>query len=179
MKSLARTLVASAALGALATPASAVNRLFTISGAPDASFELPASPVPDLVFPDAFRIASVSGTLNGNPVTAIMEFYLAGSGGGVCAGTFCSLLDLCGPQLFSGATDAPTFVLGDYQMTDFLGNPTGRLVISEVGGGGTVPEPGTWAMLVAGFGMVGCALRTRRGLVRAGLRRRRATAVTA
>lgn len=36
------------------------------------------------------------------------------------------------------------------------------------GGGGVIPEPGTWAMLIAGFGLVG-----------AGLRRRRATALTA
>ena len=167
MNRLARTLVASAALGALATPASAVNYLFTISGGDNATFVLPASPMPDTVFADAFRIASVDGILNGNPFNTFMEFYVASSGGGVCAGTFCGLLDLYGPQLFSGATDAPTFVPGDYQMADFLGNPTERLVISEVGGG-VVPEPGTWAMLIAGFSLVG-----------AGLRRRRATAATA
>lgn len=35
-------------------------------------------------------------------------------------------------------------------------------------GGGVIPEPGTWAMMIAGFGLVG-----------AGLRRRRAAALTA
>jgi hypothetical protein len=30
------------------------------------------------------------------------------------------------------------------------------------GGGGVVPEPGTWAMLIAGFGLVGAAARRRR-----------------
>ena len=30
------------------------------------------------------------------------------------------------------------------------------------GGGNTVPEPATWAMLIAGFGMVGASLRRRR-----------------
>ncbi|WP_448580504.1 PEPxxWA-CTERM sorting domain-containing protein [Thermaurantiacus sp.] len=30
------------------------------------------------------------------------------------------------------------------------------------GGGGVIPEPGTWAMLIAGFGLVGAAARRRR-----------------
>ena len=33
-------------------------------------------------------------------------------------------------------------------------------------GGGTVPEPASWAMMVAGFGLVGFATRRRRGLTR-------------
>jgi phospholipase/lecithinase/hemolysin len=36
-----------------------------------------------------------------------------------------------------------------------------------------VPEPATWAMLIAGFGMIGSALRNRRGSVGGALRRRR------
>ena len=36
------------------------------------------------------------------------------------------------------------------------------------GGGGVIPEPATWAMLIAGFGLVGSALRRhRRGTVAA------------
>ncbi len=35
-----------------------------------------------------------------------------------------------------------------------------------------VPEPATWAMLIAGFGMVGFALRNRRGMVGISARRR-------
>ncbi|WP_207789923.1 PEPxxWA-CTERM sorting domain-containing protein [Sandarakinorhabdus limnophila] len=30
-------------------------------------------------------------------------------------------------------------------------------------GGGEVPEPATWAMLIAGFGLVGAVARRRRG----------------
>ncbi len=43
--------------------------------------------------------------------------------------------------------------------------PCGRLC----GGGGAVPEPSTWALLILGFGGVGVSLRTRRrlGLLRA------------
>jgi hypothetical protein len=32
--------------------------------------------------------------------------------------------------------------------------------------GGTIPEPGTWALLIAGFGMIGSTLRNRRNLAR-------------
>jgi hypothetical protein len=163
---LARTLLASAALAALAAPASAVTYVFTLSGGLEGSWTLPASPVPDVVFPDAFRINDVSGTLSGAPFTTLMEFYTASSGGGVCAGTFCSLFDLLGPQLFSGTPAAPTFELGSYTLTNFFGDPA-RLTISEAGGG-VIPEPAAWAMMIAGFGLVG-----------AGLRRRRETAVTA
>lgn len=38
-----------------------------------------------------------------------------------------------------------------------------RLVFPVVGGGGVIPEPATWAMLIAGFGLVGGVAR-RRGL---------------
>ena len=31
-------------------------------------------------------------------------------------------------------------------------------------GGGAVPEPATWALLIAGFGLAGSALRRRAGL---------------
>jgi hypothetical protein len=34
--------------------------------------------------------------------------------------------------------------------------------VSGLGGGGAVPEPATWAMLIAGFGLVGLAARRRR-----------------
>lgn len=158
---LVRTLLASAALAALATPASALTYVFTVSGSSEGSWELPASPVPDTVFPDAFRIASVTGTLGGAPFTAFMEFYLSSSGGGICAGSGCSLIDLSRPQLFSGTTAAPTFVLGAYAMNDVRGNPVARLTIAEAGSV-DVPEPGSRAMLILGLGLVGAGLRRRR-----------------
>ena len=34
--------------------------------------------------------------------------------------------------------------------------------IDEVGNPGVVPEPATWAMMIAGFGMVGGAMRSAR-----------------
>lgn len=159
---LARTLLASAALAALAAPASAVTYVFTLSDGKTGSWQLPASPVPDVVFPgDGFRLLNVSGTVDGSPFTALMEFYTAGFGGGVCAGSACSLLDLYGPQLFTGSEAAPTFTLGTFAMTDVFGTPSATLTIS------VIPEPGSWAMMIAGFGLVGAGLRRRREAVAA------------
>ncbi len=35
----------------------------------------------------------------------------------------------------------------------------------ETAGGGVIPEPATWAMLIAGFGLVGSAMRRRNGRI--------------
>jgi len=45
-------------------------------------------------------------------------------------------------------------------------NPTALVVSPNPGGGdvGAVPEPATWAMMIAGFGGVGWTLRRRRGM---------------
>jgi hypothetical protein len=53
---------------------------------------------------------------------------------------------------------------------DFGTTPISKIVFSSTGNSfefdsiatGTVPEPGTWAMLIAGFGLTGLAMRRRR-----------------
>ncbi|WP_448582693.1 PEPxxWA-CTERM sorting domain-containing protein [Thermaurantiacus sp.] len=152
---LARTLLVSAALAATAAPTSATTYVFTLSGGPTGSWKLPASPVPDVVFLIGFRLNSVSGTLRGAPFTDRMQFYEASEGGGVCIGVFCTLLDLYRPQLYSGTPAAPTFLRGSFGLNDPFGTPAARLTIAPI------PEPASWAMLIAGFGLVGSALRRR------------------
>ncbi|MFN7177077.1 MAG: PEPxxWA-CTERM sorting domain-containing protein, partial [Thermaurantiacus sp.] len=49
------------------------------------------------------------------------------------------------------------FLLDDVRLT----------VVDGGGGGGVIPEPATWAMLIAGFGLVGGALRRRRTALQA------------
>jgi hypothetical protein len=151
--------------GGIAAPAAAVDMVsFTTVGAFDASWTLPKSPTPDIDFGNAFRINGVDIIFNGNPVTAFVEFYSEGGGGGACSDIFCSLFDLYGPALFSGTTAEPTFLTGIFSLNQ--GSPTGpdvRLTIADVpNGGGVIPEPATWAMLIAGFGLVGSTLRRRR-----------------
>lgn len=41
-------------------------------------------------------------------------------------------------------------------------NRSGLVTLASIGGAGAVPEPATWAMMLAGFGMAGAALRRRR-----------------
>jgi hypothetical protein len=90
---------------------------------------------------------------------------------------FVGITDTFGPEPpsfiwgnFTGyLTDADTAALtgigpfiGD--VSTFFFN-TGNAALFEVdvgGGGGGVPEPATWSMLVAGFGLMGAALRRRR-----------------
>ena len=56
----------------------------------------------------------------------------------------------------------PTFtILGDFALNyRVVGVPGGAVVNPP--GGGAVPEPATWAMMVAGFGLLGGSLRRRR-----------------
>lgn len=162
MKYLTRSLLAGVAAIALTAPASAVTYFFSYAGTDTASWQLPASPVPDVVFSDAFRINAVNMIVNGNPVTALQEYYLGGNGGGVCAGFACGILDLYGPQLFSGTLAAPTFLLGSFDMTNAFGTPAGTLRISVGDEPPVIPEPATWAMMIAGFGLVGASIRRRR-----------------
>ena len=68
-----------------------------------------------------------------------------------------------GPSLFSGTTAAPKFILGNYSRAGVFGpidlpiSGVLNLSITSVPGG--VPEPSTWMMMVAGFGLLGGAMR--------------------
>jgi len=55
-----------------------------------------------------------------------------------------------------GQTVAPISVFSAYEFQAFRGN----VVIASVAG--SVPEPASWAMMLAGFGVLGTALRRRR-----------------
>ena len=51
---------------------------------------------------------------------------------------------------------------GTYQTIQFGANQAGTLTVTNLGVS-AVPEPASWAMLIAGFGLVGGALRSRNG----------------
>ncbi|MHB8529924.1 MAG: PEPxxWA-CTERM sorting domain-containing protein [Caulobacteraceae bacterium] len=56
----------------------------------------------------------------------------------------------------------PLFARSGKVMRTFSANSTGGFsALLTAGGGGGVPEPATWAMLIAGFAMVGYAVRRR------------------
>ncbi|MFA7441709.1 MAG: PEPxxWA-CTERM sorting domain-containing protein [Sphingomonadaceae bacterium] len=70
---------------------------------------------------------------------------------------------------YAAAFASPAFSSASYQLGAGAYSVTGIVTLSSRGGGGgaevvAVPEPATWAMLIAGFGMVGAGLRRRAAL---------------
>jgi len=90
-------------------------------------------------------------TLNGTPIT--------GSGGGFNSWTAFSS---AGGSFVSGV-NLLTFRVSNFGQAD--GNPSGLRV--ELGGNASVPEPQSWMLLIAGFGLVGAAARRRKVVVAA------------
>jgi hypothetical protein len=77
---------------------------------------------------------------------------------------------VCGDSIASGSDEGTLHTLtgwGDYQFYDFYSTGTNGAAPGNVLLGGlaltpSVPEPGTWAMMILGFGAVGAAVRRRR-----------------
>lgn len=70
-----------------------------------------------------------------------------------------------GEMLYTGDEASPTFRLGSFGLSD---GASIRITVDGIAPPptGDVPEPASWAMMIAGFGMVGAGLRTRRQQVR-------------
>jgi hypothetical protein len=111
----------------------------------------------------------VDALVNGNPQGAYMQFdnfedryndFYFGTAG-YSLWSYDMAYGGCEGPMWSGSPSAPTLLPGRYRCyewvdwgwTEFQSNH--RVVIAEV------PEPGTWALLLAGFGLVGSSLRRR------------------
>ncbi len=74
-------------------------------------------------------------------------------------------------QLFDFSADLAagqtvTFLVGTGN-DGYLNDSTGlQLKVAQNGGAGAVPEPASWAMMIAGIGLSGAALRRRNARVR-------------
>jgi hypothetical protein len=68
------------------------------------------------------------------------------------------LYELFGPQLYSKAEAAPTFLGGTYQLRDIGGKIYNLTITTDVV---AIPEPASWALMIAGFGAVGLVTRRR------------------
>lgn len=177
MKKLA-ILASGTAMLALAAPADAALLQFTISGndttsaadpAPIVflSFRIDSSPVvePVNVVPDSvFSIRDVAGTFQYGTTTFAspqpISFYATSQAGGLVVGSD-ALFVFDGPQLYSGAEATPTFRTGDFTLAfrTASGLSPMALTIAEVP---AIPEPSSWALMLAGFAMVSGAIRYRR-----------------
>ncbi|MGZ3377905.1 MAG: PEPxxWA-CTERM sorting domain-containing protein [Phenylobacterium sp.] len=183
--------VAGAAMAvALAAAGSAAAETYTFSAAPDQGWS-PFSfsfTTPDLLSPgEPFSFTSFKVT-NGD------QSYLISQGSSTTLATQgnCFLFASAGETLANGAgvqCGLGTPASGDASMWFFTGAPTlpsapGAYaneyvaifasdspggqdfagVITIAGGGGVVPEPAAWALMIGGFGLAGVALRRRRAL---------------
>jgi hypothetical protein len=153
-----------APLALIAAPADAAIFAFDLSGSYTASFTIDsASLAPPASFDDSFFIVNaIAGTFGGVAGTAdTLTFYTASFDGGLTIQLGNAFVDFFGGQLFTGTTASPTFGAGTYSL--LLGGDTdfaATLRIVEVAA--SVPEPASWAMMLAGFGVVGYAMRRRR-----------------
>jgi hypothetical protein len=157
-----KLLFATVAAAAMSVPGNAATTLrFTLTGDLDASWTGPASPTVINFAPGFFDDAAV------NEIGFFfLRSYSTGSLGGIAVSTvrpglfnFVST----GPQIFTGPTSNPTYRTGVFALTRFDANRPGNgtLTISAI------PEPASWALMIAGFGLVGSALRRRKAVAAA------------
>jgi hypothetical protein len=132
---------------------------FVITGSQTIKFVLDASPTPPVVDPgNYFVLPGVTGTINNVSTTFDLGFgspsYFFNFGliNNVIGTGFVST----GTSLFTGSESAPTFKLGTFSLTPNTPDPDYTLTITAV------PEPASWAMLLAGFGALGMMVRRRR-----------------
>jgi hypothetical protein len=150
------------ALAVGAMPAAAAPLLFELSGSRSATFILdPEKTAPDYFsssfIGDQVSYNSVQGTFGGMSGSAFVGFgtYLAATLN--IQSPNLGFTQFAGPDLFTVSNMRPVFKPGTYQLTSIVSGSS-SLKISAAG----VPEPASWAMLLAGFGLMGAAIRYRR-----------------
>jgi len=156
-------------IGASAVPSAAsAELLFTITGGATASFIVDPSPTPSSVVTCCyFELYPMPGTFQGSPATSMTAEF---NSGGESFFLFSSSAWILGngetgtpSPMFSGSLASPTFNIGTYDFSggfksaDDTTTPISFTV--TISDASAVPEPSTWMMLVAGFGMIGGAIR--------------------
>lgn len=154
---------------ALAPTAHAAPYYFTITGPQAVTFSLDSSPIPTSVSNNEyFRTDGINSLLDGHASTLDIGFssstYYLGADL-LISPSVGKLFITTGMQLYTGTETAPTFKIGTFKLGGFkigsFSSPSGyNITIAS----SAVPEPATWAMMLAGFGMVGLAMRRHRNV---------------
>lgn len=157
-------LLSCAMILAASGPAWSAPLRFSYVGAEgDLSFQMDSNPAPFATSSDlaSFEVAP-TGVSNGAPSDfgGGIYFYTDALFGGFETenGEFLT----SGAQLFSGSINSPIFSPGAYQLLGFEGTPDGVLTISPAATVSSAPEPGAWALMVGGIGMLGAVMRSRK-----------------
>ena len=150
-----RLLAALTLASCLVAPANAAVYLFKYTGDASVSWRLPSRPIPSYHHSFLFQIEDVATMSNGVSSSGKINFYKSSFHGGFYL--YSPLIVGGAQQLFTGTTEFPTFKLGTFTTVGRVVSPgNGTLTIS------LVPESTTWAMLIAGLGLTGAAMRRRR-----------------
>ena len=147
-----------------AAPANAALLLFELTGSRSATFTLDSNPTPtrsstSALIGDQTFFDNVAGTFGGVDGLANINF-----GNGLAAALNISNANLgftqfVGGPLFTGTAANPIFSEGTFNLRSIVSGSS-TLRISQVAA--AVPEPGTWAMMLLGFGAVGYSMRRRK-----------------
>jgi PEP-CTERM motif len=164
----------------IATPASAVVVIGTTTGGP--TFNRPLAGIPPTGLSGVgtavrYQVTPFTVTANGSytlALTAVYDTFLGlhnnaflpatpltnalgyDDDGGVGSNSLLTLNLLTGVSYFAIAT---SFLNDDFGAYSLEITGPGNVILPNAG---PVPEPTTWAMIIAGFGIVGGALRRRR-----------------
>lgn len=120
------------------------NADFTLSGSDNETFTVPNNSVPDLVLPGpnpVYDVSSLPSYSWDSSAYPYLTFYTNSNGGGMTIG--------------SQPSDVGSNLVNLFQSSDGTGQ------VFSISG---VPEPATWLMMLAGLGLAGAALRSRRRL---------------
>lgn len=161
---------------AAASPAHATLLDFAITGDSHLSFQLAATPDPSMSARGiGFFAAPMAESVDAITTTTLVSsgmtriFFLSErQGGGLhfLGGVGSLIFDANGPQLYAGREDSPIFSTGGYALTSVNGKGRYSLFVSPVL---AVPEPESWALMIAGMGLAGGVLRGRKRKAKAGM----------